>query len=32
MDIVRAIGEPSAELTAMMAGGPVTVFRSFLSM
>jgi hypothetical protein len=26
------LGEPSAELTAMMAGGPVTVFRPFLSM
>jgi quinol monooxygenase YgiN len=26
------LGEPSAELTAMMAGGPVPVFRPFLSM
>ena len=25
------LGEPSAELTAMMAGGPVPVFRPFLS-
>jgi quinol monooxygenase YgiN len=26
------LGEPSAELTAMMTGGPVPVFRPFLSM
>jgi quinol monooxygenase YgiN len=26
------LGEPGAELTAMMAGGPVAVFRPFLSM
>jgi hypothetical protein len=26
------LGEPSAELSAMMAGGPVPVFRPFLSM
>ena len=26
------LGEPSAELAAMMAGGPVPVFRPFLSM
>ena len=26
------LGEPSAELTAMMAGSPVPVFRPFLSM
>ena len=26
------LGEPSPELTAMMAGGPVSVFRPFLSL
>jgi quinol monooxygenase YgiN len=26
------LGKPSAELTAMMAGGPIPVFRPFLSM